>query len=86
MKEMRETRTRIAGKSFPVTNPTNGQVLAHVPDMDGGDVRRAVEAAHTVRFCEASQFARSSQNFHSSHSIIQDRVRKCDSAELFDPH
>ena len=52
MKEMRETRTRIAGKSFPVTNPTNGQVLAHVPDMDGGDVRRAVEAAHTVRSFE----------------------------------
>ena len=31
-----------------MTNPTNGEVIAHVPDMDGGDVRRAIEAAHTV--------------------------------------
>ena len=38
----------IPGKSFPVTNPTNGEVIANVPDMDGKDVRRAIEAAHTV--------------------------------------
>ena len=31
-----------------MTNPTNGEVIAHVPDMDGADVRRAIEAAHTV--------------------------------------
>ena len=45
---MSKKEPQIAGKSFPVTNPTNGEVIAHVPDMDGGDVRRAVEAAHTV--------------------------------------
>ena len=39
---------QISGKSFPVTNPTNGEVIANVPDMDGKDVRRAIEAAHTV--------------------------------------
>ena len=43
-----QRRTQISGKSFAVTNPTNGEVIAHVPDMDGGDVRRAIEAAHTV--------------------------------------
>jgi succinate-semialdehyde dehydrogenase/glutarate-semialdehyde dehydrogenase len=37
-----------SGKSFPVTNPANGKVIANVPDMDGNDTRKAIEAAHKV--------------------------------------
>src|SRR5580693_2329088 len=33
------------GKSFPVTNPATGELLAHVPDMKAGETRRAIEAA-----------------------------------------
>src|SRR5258705_12019789 len=33
------------GKSFPVTNPATGAVLAQVPDMEATETRRAIEAA-----------------------------------------
>ena len=33
------------GKSFPVTNPATGELLAQVPDMEAGETRRAIEAA-----------------------------------------
>ena len=33
------------GKSFPVTNPATGEVLAQVPDMEATETRRAIEAA-----------------------------------------
>jgi succinate-semialdehyde dehydrogenase / glutarate-semialdehyde dehydrogenase len=32
-------------KSFPVTNPATGEVLAQVPDMEATETRRAIEAA-----------------------------------------
>jgi succinate-semialdehyde dehydrogenase/glutarate-semialdehyde dehydrogenase len=32
-------------KSFPVNNPANWEVLAHVPDMGAAETRRAIEAA-----------------------------------------
>jgi succinate-semialdehyde dehydrogenase/glutarate-semialdehyde dehydrogenase len=34
-----------SGKTFAVTKPANGQVLAHVPDMGAIETERAVEAA-----------------------------------------
>jgi succinate-semialdehyde dehydrogenase / glutarate-semialdehyde dehydrogenase len=34
-----------SGTSFGVTNPATGEVLGVVPDMDRGDVRRAIDAA-----------------------------------------
>ena len=33
------------GKTFPVTNPATGEVLAEVPDMDDVDTHRAIDAA-----------------------------------------
>jgi succinate-semialdehyde dehydrogenase/glutarate-semialdehyde dehydrogenase len=33
------------GKSFPVTNPATGELLAQVPDMEAAETRRAIEAA-----------------------------------------
>jgi succinate-semialdehyde dehydrogenase/glutarate-semialdehyde dehydrogenase len=33
------------GKSFPVTNPASGELLAQVPDMESTETRRAVAAA-----------------------------------------
>jgi succinate-semialdehyde dehydrogenase/glutarate-semialdehyde dehydrogenase len=33
------------GKSFPVSNPATGEVLAQVPDMEAAETRRAIEAA-----------------------------------------
>jgi succinate-semialdehyde dehydrogenase / glutarate-semialdehyde dehydrogenase len=33
------------GKSFPVTNPATGELLAQVPDMGATETRRAIEAA-----------------------------------------
>ncbi|MBI2234641.1 MAG: succinate-semialdehyde dehydrogenase (NADP(+)), partial [Micavibrio aeruginosavorus] len=34
-----------SGKTFSVTNPANGAVLASVPDMGAADTRAAVAAA-----------------------------------------
>ena len=33
------------GKSFPVTDPATGELLAQVPDMQAAETRRAIEAA-----------------------------------------
>ena len=33
------------GKSFPVTNPATGELLAQVPEMGAAETRRAIEAA-----------------------------------------
>jgi succinate-semialdehyde dehydrogenase/glutarate-semialdehyde dehydrogenase len=33
------------GKSFPVTNPATGEILAQVPEMVAAETRRAIEAA-----------------------------------------
>jgi succinate-semialdehyde dehydrogenase/glutarate-semialdehyde dehydrogenase len=33
------------GKSFPVTNPATGEILAQVPEMGAAETRRAIEAA-----------------------------------------
>lgn len=35
-------------ESFPVTNPFDGSVLGRVPDMDGADTEKAIEAAHNA--------------------------------------
>lgn len=35
-----------ARKMFPVLNPADGQVLAHVPDREPEDAQQAIEAAH----------------------------------------
>jgi succinate-semialdehyde dehydrogenase/glutarate-semialdehyde dehydrogenase len=34
-----------SGKSFPVTNPATGELLAQVPDLQAAETRRAIEAA-----------------------------------------
>jgi len=34
-----------SGKTFPVTNPATGEVIAHVADGTAEDARRAIEAA-----------------------------------------
>src|ERR1700730_16319108 len=34
-----------SGKSFPVTNPATGEVLAQVPDLQAAETRRAIDAA-----------------------------------------
>ena len=36
------------GKSFPVTNPATGEVLAQVPEMGAVETRRAIEAANAA--------------------------------------
>ena len=36
------------GRSFEVTNPATGEVLARLPDMGGPETRRAIEAAHAA--------------------------------------
>jgi succinate-semialdehyde dehydrogenase/glutarate-semialdehyde dehydrogenase len=36
------------GKSFPVTNPATGEILAHVPEMGTAETRRAIAAAKTA--------------------------------------
>ncbi|KAK7076503.1 Succinate-semialdehyde dehydrogenase, mitochondrial [Halocaridina rubra] len=38
--------TSASGKTFPVTNPANGKVIRHVPDMNEADVQTAIDAAH----------------------------------------
>jgi succinate-semialdehyde dehydrogenase/glutarate-semialdehyde dehydrogenase len=38
----------ISGKTFKVKNPTTGEVIASVPDMDDKDTMKAVEAAGKV--------------------------------------
>lgn len=35
-----------SGKTFEVTNPVNGKVIASVPDMDAIDANKAIDAAH----------------------------------------
>jgi succinate-semialdehyde dehydrogenase/glutarate-semialdehyde dehydrogenase len=37
-----------SGRRFAVVNPANGATIAHVPDMDTADARRAIEAAHAA--------------------------------------
>ncbi len=37
-----------SGKTFAVSNPATGEVLAAVPDMDRSDVRAAIDAAHAA--------------------------------------
>jgi succinate-semialdehyde dehydrogenase/glutarate-semialdehyde dehydrogenase len=37
-----------AGKTFPVTNPATGVVLANVPDFGAAEARRAIEAANAA--------------------------------------
>lgn len=39
-----------SGKTFEVTNPVNGKVIASVPDMDAIDANKAIDAAHEVIF------------------------------------
>lgn len=34
-----------SGKTFPVTNPANGETITTVPDMDANDTRAAIDAA-----------------------------------------
>ena len=37
-----------SGKTFPVENPFNQQIISHVPDSDSHDVNKAVSAANTA--------------------------------------
>ncbi len=42
------------GKTFPVTNPARGDVIAHVPDLTRADAARAIAAADKARHGWAS--------------------------------
>ncbi len=46
------------GTVFPVSNPSTGETLAELPDMDAGDVARAVEAAEAARASWAARTAK----------------------------
>jgi succinate-semialdehyde dehydrogenase / glutarate-semialdehyde dehydrogenase len=37
-----------SGKTFPITNPATGAVIAEVPDMGAAETRRAIDAAHAA--------------------------------------
>lgn len=37
-----------SGQSFTVSNPANGELLASVPNMNGDDTQRAIEAAEAA--------------------------------------
>ena len=37
-----------SGKTFAVTNPFNDKVITNVPDMDGADTKKAIDAAAEV--------------------------------------
>ncbi|XP_068201184.1 3-sulfolactaldehyde dehydrogenase [Palaemon carinicauda] len=36
----------LSGKTFAVTNPCNGKVIGHVPDMDEADTKTAIDSAY----------------------------------------
>jgi succinate-semialdehyde dehydrogenase/glutarate-semialdehyde dehydrogenase len=38
-----------SGKTFDVTNPSTGDVIATLPDMNRAETRRAIDAAHTAQ-------------------------------------
>ena len=38
-----------SGKTFDVTNPSTGDVIATLPDMDRAETSRAIDAAHTAQ-------------------------------------
>ena len=38
-----------SGKTFAVTNPYNGELLANVADMDATDTKKAIDCAHKVK-------------------------------------
>jgi succinate-semialdehyde dehydrogenase/glutarate-semialdehyde dehydrogenase len=41
--------TSDSGKTFNVTNPSNGDVIATLPDMNRAETKRAIDAAHTAQ-------------------------------------
>jgi len=47
-----------SGRTLPVRNPADGTVLAHVPDMEEGETRRAIAAAQAAMPAWASRPAR----------------------------
>ncbi|WP_404385240.1 NADP-dependent succinate-semialdehyde dehydrogenase [Caenispirillum salinarum] len=50
------------GKTFEVTNPATGEVLANVPDMGADETRRAVEAAERAMPAWAAKTAKERAN------------------------
>lgn len=40
------TEGACAGRTFPVLNPADGQILAHVPDREPADAEQAIQSAH----------------------------------------
>ena len=42
--------TAKSGKTFEVTNPANGKVIAAIPDMSTEDANAAIDSAKKVRF------------------------------------
>ena len=49
-------------KSFLVTNPATGEVLAQVPDMEAAETRRAIEAAKAAMQLRSSNGLRRKEN------------------------
>ena len=48
----------ITGKTFAVTNPSTGQILAQVADCNADDIKRAIDAAESARHSWASTTAK----------------------------
>ncbi len=38
-----------SGKTLPISNPANGQIIAHVPNMETTDVREAIQSARDAQ-------------------------------------
>ena len=47
-----------SGKSFEVVNPSSGDVIVSVPDLDVNDARNAIDAAHQAFPCWSKKTAK----------------------------
>ena len=75
-----------SGKTFDVLNPTTAEFIASVPDMDGADTGRAIEAASKVNPETATSWFLSFDNscmveeyyvFHAVLLELQEKATHC---------
>ena len=58
-----------AGKTFTVTNPATGEVVAELPDLGVADARTAIDAAHAIQKDWAKRPARRAPRRYASSMI-----------------
>ncbi len=64
-----------SGKTFPVYNPTTGEVIGTVPDGDGADARKAVAAAHGAFAHWSSLTAHQRSTFlYDAHRLMVEKL------------